>query len=86
VIESEYRGRSFSRRIVEALVDHAGGRKIYATSVSTCVPMHRALIACGFVREGIEWQSERRSDETLFLFVHYGREQGYPIGGGPKVL
>jgi hypothetical protein len=32
--------------------------------------MHRALLACGFVRDGVEWKSERRPDEKLLLFVH----------------
>jgi GNAT superfamily N-acetyltransferase len=70
VVERAHRGHFFSRRIVEALVARAGGQKIYATSVSTRIAMHRALIECGFERDGAEWQSQRRPDETLFLFVH----------------
>jgi GNAT superfamily N-acetyltransferase len=80
VVERAHRGHFFSRRIVEALVARAGGRKIYATSVSTRIPMHRALIECGFARDGVEWQSKRRPDEKLFLFVHNGHsgEVGIP--------
>ena len=80
VVERAHQGHFFSRRIVEALVARAGGRKIYATSVSTRIPVHRALIECGFVRDGVEWQSRRRPDEKLFLFVHGGHsgEVGVP--------
>ena len=80
VVERAHQGHFFSLRIVEALVARAGGRKIYATSVSTRIPMHRALIACGFERDGVEWQSKRRPDEKLFLFIHNGHsgEIGVP--------
>jgi GNAT superfamily N-acetyltransferase len=80
VVAKAHRGNSFSRRIVEALVARAAGRKIYATSVSTRIPMHKALIACGFERDGVEWKSERRLDEILLLFVHRGHtgEVGVP--------
>lgn len=80
VVERAHQGHFYSRRIVEALVARAGGRKIYATSVSTRIPMHRALIECGFVRDGVEWQSKRRPNKKLFLFVHDGHsgEVGVP--------
>jgi GNAT superfamily N-acetyltransferase len=75
VIEGSYRGRSFSRRIVETLVKRAAGKKIYATSVTTRIRMHKALTACGFHREGVEWPSQRRPEEELVLFIHSGRSR-----------
>jgi hypothetical protein len=80
VVGEAHRGHSFSRWIVEALVARAGDRKIYATSVSTRIPMHKALIAYGFERDGTEWQSKRRPDDKLLLFVHNGHtgEVGVP--------
>ena len=80
VVGEAHRGHSFSRWIVEALVVRAGDRKIYATSVSTRIPMHKALIAYGFERDGTKWQSKRRPDEKLLLFVHNGHtgEVGVP--------
>jgi hypothetical protein len=72
VVERGHRGKFFSQRIVEALVARVGGRRIYATSVSKRIPMHKALAACGFVREGLHWQSQRRPDEKLLLFIHSG--------------
>jgi hypothetical protein len=70
VVEKAHRGHSFARPIVEALVARADGRRIYATSVSTRIPMHRALLACGFERDGVPWPSQRRQRENLVLFVH----------------
>lgn len=70
VVEKSYRRRSFSRRIVDALVAQAKGQRIYATSVSTRIPMHKALVGCGFERDGEEWRSLRRPNEALLLFVH----------------
>jgi hypothetical protein len=72
VVENAHRGHLYSLRIVEALVAHANGRKIYATSVTTRIAMHKALTGCSFERDGVEWQSKRRPDEHLFLFVHNG--------------
>ena len=81
VVELAHRGNFFSRRIVEALVARAGGQRIYATSVSTRIPMHRALIECDFAREGGDWQSKRRPDERLFLFVHNSHTVRSSMGG-----
>jgi hypothetical protein len=72
VVENAHRGHFYSRRIAEALVAHANGRKIYATSVTTRIAMHKALTGCSFERDGVEWQSKRRPDQHLFLFVHNG--------------
>jgi hypothetical protein len=86
VVEGAHQGHFFSRRIVEALVVRAGRRKIYATSVSTRVAMHKALISCGFERDGVEWQSERRPDEKLLLFVHSGHTGEVGIPEHPGML
>lgn len=72
VIESSHRGHSYSRSVAEALVGYANGRRIYATSVTTRIAMHKALTGCGFERSGVEWQSTRRLDEHLLLFIHNG--------------
>jgi predicted GNAT family N-acyltransferase len=72
VVAEAHRGHSYARRVAEALVAGADGRKVFATSVTARVPMHKALMACGFDRIGQEWPSERRPDEKLFLFVHRG--------------
>ncbi|WP_454649211.1 hypothetical protein [Bradyrhizobium liaoningense] len=72
VVESAHRGHSYSLRIVKALVAYASGRKIYATSVTTRIAMHKALTTCSFERDGADWQSKRRLDERLLLFVHNG--------------
>jgi hypothetical protein len=37
--------------------------------------MHKAVIACGFEREGVEWQWESGPEEKLFLFIHPGRSR-----------
>ncbi|WP_194467883.1 GNAT family N-acetyltransferase [Bradyrhizobium sp. CCBAU 53340] len=72
VVAEAHRGHSHARQIVEALISRAGGRRIFATSVTARVPMHKGLMACGFERHGQEWQSQRRPDEKLYLFVHSG--------------
>jgi hypothetical protein len=72
VVGVAHRGHSYSRRIVEALVAYADGRKIYATSVTTRIAMHAGLTGCNFERDGVEWQSKRRPDEHLLLFVYNG--------------
>lgn len=72
VVEEAHRGHSYSRRIVEALVARANGHKIYATSLTTRIAMHKALTQCSFERDGIEYKSKRRRDEKLFLFVNNG--------------
>jgi GNAT superfamily N-acetyltransferase len=72
VIEEVHRGHSYSRRMVEALIPRAKGQKIYATSITTRIAMHKALTGCSFERVGVEWQSKLRPDEHLFLFVHNG--------------
>jgi len=72
VVENAHRGHSYSLRIAEALVAHANGQKIYATSITTRIAMHKALTGCRFEGDGVDWQSKRRPDERLFLFVHNG--------------
>ncbi|MGY4508195.1 hypothetical protein [Bradyrhizobium sp. USDA 3650] len=72
VVEKAHRGHSYSRHVAEALVACANGRKIFATSITTRIAMHKALNGCGFERDGVDWQSKRRPDEHLFLFVHNG--------------
>jgi GNAT superfamily N-acetyltransferase len=86
VVERAYRGHFFSRQIVEALVARADGRRIYATSVSTRIPMHKAPAACGFVRDGVDWQSQRRPDEKLFLFVYNGHSGVVGVPENLRVL
>jgi GNAT superfamily N-acetyltransferase len=70
VVGKAHRGHSYSRRIVKALVTRAEGQKIYATSITTRIAMHKALIGSNFERAGLDWQSKHRPDERLFLFVH----------------
>ncbi len=82
VVENAHRGHSYSRCVVEALVACANGHKIYATSVTTRIAMHKALTRCSFERDGVEWQSKRRPDEQLFLFVHNGRSSKTAV---PKI-
>jgi|SRR5258708_1714890 RimJ/RimL family protein N-acetyltransferase len=72
VIRTEYRGHKYSRPIVDALVAHAKGQRIYATSVSTNEPMHKTLINYKFERDGSDWPSQRRKRTRLLLFVHKG--------------
>jgi hypothetical protein len=75
VVENAHRRKYYARNIVEALVARADGQKIYATSVTTRIAMHKALTACSFERDGVEWQSKRRAEEKLFLFVHVGHSR-----------
>lgn len=72
VVDEAHQGRSLSRLIASELVAGAGGRKLYATSATARIAMHKALSACGFERDGGEWQSRRRPEEKLYLFVHNG--------------
>ncbi|MGY4508196.1 hypothetical protein [Bradyrhizobium sp. USDA 3650] len=47
VVEKAHRGHSYSRHVAEALVACANGRKIFATSITTRIAMHKALNGCG---------------------------------------
>jgi RimJ/RimL family protein N-acetyltransferase len=69
VIDKAHREKGYSRRIVEALLTHARGRTIYATSASTNEPMHKTLINFKFERDGIAWPSDERKELKLVLFV-----------------
>src|SRR6266702_3903359 len=75
VVESAHRGHSYSRRIVEALVAHASGQKIYATSVTMRIAMHKVLNGCSFDREGVEWQS-KAPPQRAFVFIRSYRSFG----------
>ncbi len=72
-IEPKHRGQRHSLPLVKNVLTHAADGKVYATSRKTQIPMHRSLAKCGFTREGDRWQSSRRNEEDLFLFI---REAG----------
>jgi RimJ/RimL family protein N-acetyltransferase len=69
VIGEAHRRKGHSLPIVAALIAHAAGKPIYATSASTNEPMHKALIKYSFERDGGDWPSTERKNTSLRLFV-----------------
>jgi hypothetical protein len=68
-----FRGHHISSYMVEALMQHADGAPVYATSRVNNVAMHSALTAHGgFVREGSEYSSEV-GKVPLCLFIRAGQ-------------
>lgn len=67
-VPPESRGRGLSYNLVKVALAQADGVQIFATSKANNKPMHKALLAGLFVREGCEYQSERGEYE-LALFI-----------------
>lgn len=63
-----YRRKRIARRIVEALLDAAGNRRVFSTSRTENRSMHGLLEQFGFVRDGKPYLSDDESYE-LQLFV-----------------
>lgn len=62
------RGGGLSYKLVKTAVDASKGCGIFATSRTTNVAMHKALVAHGFVNNGQAYASKRTNHE-LVLFV-----------------
>lgn len=62
------RGAGLSRELVEAAVSTIKGQAIFATSRADNVPMHKALVRCGFSSHGQSYPSTRRN-QKIMLFV-----------------
>jgi predicted GNAT family N-acyltransferase len=68
-VEEKFRGRQYSRKLVQQLLKSSEDQNVYATSRETEERMHRTLRKCGFTRVGTPWPSKRRPKENLLLFV-----------------
>lgn len=62
------RGRKLSHLLVQEAIRQANGSGIFATSRADNTPMHKALAAAAFTRQGNEYRS-RRGLYTLTLFT-----------------
>jgi predicted GNAT family N-acyltransferase len=72
VVDERFRGRRYSRMLVDSALQPAGDADVFATSHDANTPMHKTLRRCGFTRAGNPYYS-RRHKRKLVLFVRSGR-------------
>lgn len=63
------RGKGLSHRLVQAALDRAGDRQVFATARSDNLRIHASLHAASFARHGSEYPSNR-GPHRLVLFLH----------------
>lgn len=72
------RGRGFSRKLVSAAIDAAGGMGMFATSRENNVCIHRTLEHLGFVRSGLLYASSL-GNYKLQLFLRHTTQLGVSV-------
>jgi len=83
VVDERFRGRGYSRALVESALQATGYEDVFATSHDCNTPMHKTLRRCGFTRAGNPYYS-RRHRMKLVLFVR-PRRFNEPVNlGGRK--
>jgi GNAT superfamily N-acetyltransferase len=68
-VEPAHRGTGISGHLVQALMEGAGDRNVYAISHSDNHPIHKSLERHGFVREGTPYPSTIQPGAMVQLFV-----------------
>jgi RimJ/RimL family protein N-acetyltransferase len=71
-VESTHRGSGASARLVQALIEAARDRNVYAIAHANNYRMHRSLERHGFVREGHLHASAIEAGQMVQLFVRWG--------------
>jgi GNAT superfamily N-acetyltransferase len=69
-VRGAFRGRKYSRFLLETLLTLAGGSKVYATTRETNGPMRRTNCYCGLVESGSPYPSDE-GDYNLVLYVRH---------------
>jgi len=68
-VDESYRGKKYSRHLIENALKSASGKSVYATSRTDQAAMHRTLKRYEFQKEGKPWTSGRDPEIELLLFV-----------------
>ena len=76
VVAPDHRGRGISGRLVQALLEAALERNVYAISHTDNTPIHRALERHHFAREGVPYPSAIQPRQTVQLFIWLGQSRG----------
>jgi len=73
VVAPDHRRRGLSGSLVQALLEAAMERNVYAIAFTDNYPMHKSFERHGFTREGTPYVSSFRPGRMVQLFVRPGQ-------------
>lgn len=69
VVDLALRGRGLSHLVVAAALSRREKSGVYATSNLLNLAMHKVLESRGFIRAGVPWESKKKPEQYLALFL-----------------